>query len=420
MECCNLIQRRNQELGFIRFDHGDVLSHPFFARHYHRLPRIVAKCLRVPEALFPLAWRRLLGVEPTLVPVTLYHLGMYHLIRASIDIDEEVHKSRGEEYCYKALDIALDSEHVCWEHPYEHHGGNWKNDHGVDDPLSCAHHTARLGYLLLHVGRTTDNEELGEAGVSAARALLAYHNWHQYEDGSCTVSYYPNTEDEVINTAAEVASLLAALPPGEQSPNVRRRLEGIVRMVLREQREDGSWLYCTREHYRTLGGNQVVDNHHSAMVLHALAEVADQVEAFGLREDVVHALQEGISYYLNEFVGEEGRASYFPSSTREAGIAGYCEGIIMLAVMLCRAEQLGLKRNLIEKMDRTLYQLLDVAIDTFLDRDTGDVASYTVLGYPVHLQSIRLGSGLLMEAIVRVAAYSRFKVEPDEVGEAHA
>jgi len=420
LDLAQKLDERNQELGLIRFDHGDVLSHSFFARYYHHLPRIVAKLLRVPEVLFPLAWRRVLGIEPTLVPVTLYHLGMYQLIRASIDVDErESYESKSENYCHKALDISLDSEHVCWRHPYEHHGGNWKESLDTDVPPSCAHHTARLGCLLLHTGRITGNEELREAGVSAARALLTYHNWHQYENGSCTVSYYPHTNDEVINTAAEVASLLVALPPKKKNTLVQERLEGIIRMVLREQREDGSWLYCTRGHYRALGDNQVVDNHHSAMVLHALAKVVNQAEAFGLRENVIRALQGGLRYYMNEFIDTKGRASYFPSSTREAGIAGYCEGVIMLAVVLRRAEQFGMEENLIKRMERTLYQLLNVAIDTFLDQETGDVASYTVFGHPVHLQSIRLGSGLLMEAIIRVVAHSHFTVESDEMGETY-
>lgn len=408
MELAEKLDQRNEQLGLSRFDHGDVLSESFIGRYYDYLPSIIAKCLRVPEVLFPLAWRRFLGVEPRLVPVNLYHLGVYHLIRACVDTEHEIkHKRQSENYCQKAIEIASDGAHVSWEHPYEHHGRDWKEEHDTYGPHSCAHHTARLGNLLLQVGRSTGNQKFKKAAVSAARALLNYHNWHRYEDGTFTVSYYPNTDDEVINTAAEVAVLLAALPSEMQDSRVQRRLEGIILMVLEEQREDGGWFYCTRKHYCTLGGNQVVDNHHSAMVLHALTKVAGQTKAFGLWDDVISTLQSGISHYLDEFVDDDGRASYFPSSSRSAGIAGYCEGIIMLTVVLQRAEKLGLDEDLIQRMDSKLYQLLDVAIGTFVDRKTGDVASYTVFEYPVHLQSIRLGSGLLMEAIIRVVEYSR-------------
>jgi len=397
------MDHRNRKIGLNRFDHGDVLNHPFFAKFYHRLPNSIAKLLRIPEVISPIWWRKLLGIRKKLIPTSLCHLGIFYLIMASST--EKYTTDRSEWCCLKAIDISLDNSHICWEHPYDHHGGMWKDDRQLSVPASCAHHTARLGSLLMHVGKEVENERFKKAGIDAANALLTYHNWHEYSDGRWTVSYYPNTEDEVINTAAEVASLFGAIPPEYRGSDMQTRMEGIVRMIIHEQREDGSWLYCTREHYRTMEGNRVIDNHHTAMVLHALAKLVRPAEQFEMQSKAINTLKLGTRYYLDNFVSENGRASFYPSSARHSAIEGYCEGVIMLSVLLERSDAIDIESELKQEMERTMCKMLDTAIDTFYNESTGDVASFTVFGMPIHIQSIRMGSGLLMEAIARAAAY---------------
>jgi hypothetical protein len=43
--------------------------------------------------------------------------------------------------------------------------------------------------------------------------------------------------------------------------------------------------------------------------------------------------------------------------------------------------------------------MLNVAIEQFVDRRTGDVACYRFFGRPFHIQSARWGSAPLMQAI---------------------
>ena len=269
------IDARNRQLGWMRYDPGDVDSHPWLdAFHTTSVRRFARNAIRVADLFAPLAVHSLLKVHQTIVPTAYYHVGMAYLMREQISVPTQGwQKEEAEEVCAQALALRLDAEYACWAHPYRHHAMTWREGKRSSAPPSCAHHTARLGVLLLQVGNAHHVPELISAGVSAARALNEYHNWRQYPDGTATVSYYPNTNDETINTCADVAALLALVPPDKEFPKRLDRLFGLVRMILNEQKADGSWTYCTARHYRDHTDKLYIDNHHSAQVIQALARV---------------------------------------------------------------------------------------------------------------------------------------------------
>lgn len=383
--------------GFVCYDPSDVLSHPLFLFFSRGLRMYIGRPLRLWEWYMPRFWRRLLGIDPSVVPTALYHVGMAHLHAEALA--PRLFKSRADRICEQALGLSLDGEHRAWAHPYAVHAAGWRlpslRRPGV--PPSCAHHTARLGLLLLRTGLAHGRADLVDAARSAADALLAYHRWHHHDDGTSTVSYYPDSDDEVVNTGAEVSTLLGGLPSDLRTDRHRESARRLLRMVVAEQREDGLWDYVTDRHGRSHGPSGGPDNHHNAMILGALARAIgaaalDDAEQTAVRD----AVARGMRSYLGAFFDETGACRLHPGG-RRAGILDYAEGIVAMHAAsrpLHRSEP-----DLTERIRALLPAVLEKMIGRFYNERTGDVSTYRRFGKSYGVGSIRCGAGPLMEAL---------------------
>jgi len=400
LELFNLLDLRNQQLGWERYDWRDLDSHalllPQGATFGRRTLRYV---VRGTDLLAPAVVHRLLRVRKTIVPTAFYHVGMAHLLWERLTGEKPVGRDPLEEACSEAFAARLDAAHLCWDHPYSAHASSWKQNNETESPSSCLHHTTRLGELFLRAGASRRRQDWTDAGISAANALMTYHNWTTHDDGSVTVSYYPFTRDETINTATDAAMMLSLIPQAVREPHVQRRIDGVIRTVLSEQQGDGSWYYCTSRHYERTSDRKFIDNHHTAQVLQALGKIAatGTLEAH-VAEDVRASIARGLQFYLDRFYDSSGRGSYFPTArSRPAHIVGYTEGIAAVYwAFRCGAirDACG-TRQYAEKVSAMMANAIKM-----VDRRTGDVACTRVLGRCYHIQSLRWGSGPLMEAIV--------------------
>ena len=412
VELWHLMDDRNRELGLERYDLGDVHSHPLLRRLSRgRLGRVVARALRAPDLIAPLWWRAVLGVPRTVVPSVFYHLGLSYLDRERLAGGPAFPPGEANAVCEAALRRRLDADLVCWQHPYSHHAAGWRSEaESCPHPPSCAHHTGRVGFMLVTVGRAHNRAQFIDAGTSAARALLSYHAWHNYDDGSRTMSYYPFSDDEVINTGLDAAMLLAAVP--DRTDEMQAALDGLLRTALAEQHPDGSWDYCTRRHYERFGGPRVVDNHHTAMVLAALARIlALGAAPEELLRPITQAIETGLRFYLDELFLPDGTGLYFPGRRRRTGVVGYTEGIG--AVRAALQKVCLLPRDLAMRAAAMLPILLSRAIDGFLDVQTGDVACCRFFGRPYHLRSARWGSAPLMQAVTDLLSLGNSEATDD-------
>lgn len=400
------MQERVAELGLERFDPTDVLSHPLFLSLQLGRRRFNGYyLLRLVEYFSPLLCRRLLGVQPTLTPTTMYHLGLSYLEweTAEPQCSSQL-ASLADAMCERALQERLPGDLAAWRHPYDMHKGAWARPglrrKGVPD--SCCHHTTRLGRLLLEVGRRHYNERYLRAARSAVDALLTYHNWRHYNNGISAVSYYPDTDDETINTSAEVASLIACLPQELCSDRDESCLHGLLQLVITEQGEAGEWRYASRNHELRMGRGGGPDNHHTAMNLASLADVLrNEVVSGDERRRVVDCLSRGLDFYLENLVRPDGACISEVGGRRCAEIAGYCEGVKMMLSVASLPEFVARQTKLLPYLSRFLSR----AFDVYYDRRTGDVGCSRRFGHTYHIGSIRWGAGLLMDATAAALAW---------------
>ena len=398
----NHLEARNQFLGPARYDWGDLRSHPLiWWLGKKRAGLFAIKILQGFELIAPILWRRVLGVQRTVVPSLYYHLGLAYLSREIVI--KEIEHDVTDKACSDVLALRLDAPHICWMHPYKHHGGQIRDFHHHNDvPASCAHHTARIGCMLLRVGTKHGKADFVEAGVSTANAIIAYHNVRSYNDGTCTISYYPHTDDEVINTGADAAVLFAYVPKHKRSQMMIEYCNGLVRMIVDEQKPDGSWDYCTRRHYDKTGDTPSIDNHHSAMNLGALGNILrTSILSDDIAADARKVLTKGMDFYLENLFLPDGTGLYEPNRRRETGVVGYSEGMSAICTALTYPPLLPEQTHL--KALEMLPKLMNKALDFVIPR-TGDVACYRFFGRLNNIQSARWGSVPLMQAIMEYLA----------------
>lgn len=405
MQIWDKIDGRNQQLGWKRYDWADLDSHPLLQGIKPGvLAKVVRNGLRVLDLIQPMVVHRLLGVPKQIIPTAYFHVGMSYLLREKLQTGPSGwDPGKADAVCEAALERRYDCDYVCWDHPYHHHSAHWRTDTKGDTPPSCAHHTTRLGRLLLEVGSAHQRADLSEFGISAARALLNYHSWRSHEDGTSTVSYYPFTEDETINVCADAAALLALLP-AQVRIECQDKIEGLTRMICKEQLSDGSWNYCTARHYQQRSENQrseilVVDNHHTGELLQALAVVfASGALPPDLAQEVRSSVTKGLAFYVESFFEEDGTAYYFANSkSRKAHITGFSEG--MGAIYHAIASSCVTDAALLQRLREFVPRLVEKALQLY-DPRSGDVACAEVWGKNYHIQSLRWGSGPLMETIM--------------------
>ncbi|ADL13612.1 hypothetical protein [Acetohalobium arabaticum] len=389
-----LMDERNAKLGLARYDVRDYMSHPFYLKLRKTAPKPIEYLFRMPDVVAPLLLRKILKIEKKLIPTSLYHLGMSFLLMGKLKKNSSF-LEESLNYCKVGLDIAIDAPYLCWKHPYKHHGYQWKDE---SEPKfnSCAHHTSRMGIFLDNIEKAFPEKDFINKSISTAKALLNYHNWHYYSN-TCTVSYYPNTEDEVINTGAEVAALMAKT---KKTSDTQRHLEGLVRTLVQEQLADGGWNYCTEHHYNKLGGKPVVDNAHNAMIMGALADIIDSDRLDEqLYNKTIKVLDKSVGFYFNSFVSSHGKVTKYPNRKEKTGaLYDYCEGIIALCKTIRQTDVIDNKQSH-ELLENIIKKILKRAIEKFVDLKTGDVASDRYFKINYNVQSIRVGSGLLMETI---------------------
>ncbi len=392
--------------GLKRFDPSDFLAHPSMMRMQtlNVSGRPLWNLARLAEYFFPFAFRKQLGIKKQIAPTTYWHLGRSYLsmlqytTASSFDLE-----NRLRDICDLALKFADRRVGVSWGHPYEYHGSQWKTLASSGSvPLSCAHNTARLGLLLWEAGKLLGVKDYICAAVGAAQALIELHNWKWSSDRTVgALSYYPNSEDEVINTGAEASQLLMAVYSETGEEKYKRYAQALVKMVVSEQSHDGGWRYATRSHEVRLGASLGPDNHHHAMVVRALAfHLLNFSSHLNHLDSLQRTLKGGVEYYMENLSSPNGRCYFWGNDQgwrRDANVAGYCEGILALnAAARFFADKDDSFTGKIKTRSRVIMQR---TLNAFGPNSRGLVASDRRFILPYNIASIRWGSGLVLEAL---------------------
>jgi hypothetical protein len=134
--------------------------------------------------------------------------------------------------------------------------------------------------------------------------LLNGLNYTNHGESRLSVSYTHLDEDQVINIASDVASFLLRAEPVVQSHEAVSIAKHLLRFVVENQNDDGSWYYYS---FDWNNGPSEIDGYHTCMVLRALAESLPYIQQdANLHTSVASALNRGFRFFESHMIRKDG------------------------------------------------------------------------------------------------------------------
>ena len=260
------------------------------------------------------------------------------------------------------------------------------------------HGLARLNILLLALWKQYQRKDFLKIAVDSVSAVIRQHNITEYEDGSASISYYYNSTDNTLNVNSEFLQWVVDIPADRRPPEVEELGHKVLKMLLREQNEDGSFNYYGNAYMKTVHASPTIDNHHSSYVLSNLIHVLDSDFLTAEEHDsLLRACERGMEFSLSQLFDEQtGSAVYqIDNTSRKADPVSYSEGIGAFCAYL-RSPYLS--PSLRERIRRILPKAMEQLLSLVNLKD-GSAPSECVYGRWSNLDSIRWGNGPALQAI---------------------
>ena len=141
------------------------------------------------------------------------------------------------------------------------------------------------------------------------------------EDEIC-FSYSPSDSTQIFNASLLAAETLASVGALTKESDFCDLALPAARYVVRRQREDGSWAYGAE------GGQQWIDNFHTAYVLLSLSRIAKA--CVGANAELNKALERGYTFWRERFFLADGWPKYYHDSLYPADAHAAATAIITL------------------------------------------------------------------------------------------
>lgn len=379
--------------GLFRYDPRDIgemekKCASFLPKRYRR------KILQCMEIFFPLLIRKFCKIEPSVFPTTFTFLA------------EACFKAKQfqDELPLQYSDIALMEK--CLE-LYEGNKAKWVYKENktfyADDGNDAKEATmplyglTRCNNLLARMGQFYNKEEYLLISYRSLCNMLKQHNIFEYENGAKSISYYYNSLDCTINVNSEVVDWISNLPRTYIDDNIRDLFDGIMKLILTEQNEDGSWFYFSKQHMSHYGAGKTIDCHHSSTVLYNLIHVLESGLLDSIHEsEVVCAITKGMNYLLDAFFDSKtGCGITVVGKRRKASSMQYAEALVAMCEYV-KCAKIG--ENEVKGRCRRLMPLVVNRLTKLVKKD-GSAPGDSLL-YPVNVDSINWGNGAVLWALI--------------------
>ncbi|MFQ3549182.1 MAG: hypothetical protein SNJ70_05475 [Armatimonadota bacterium] len=229
-----------------------------------------------------------------------------------------------------------------------------------------------------------------------------------HKTGSISLSYTPIDDREVINTNADIASLLIR---AYEITNDQIYIDYAVKMidfVVENQNINGSWYYYSYDYF---GAESFIDGYHTCMILSSI----DNVATFMKKHDnnkykvLCDVLAAGINYYTKELLIE--RNEYLLTKDTDKNIYplnsySFAQGIYTLS-------NLSISLNLEKETKDKLYILLSKLIYTTFKLMMEKNGEFLTLRFPFlkyKLKSLRWTQAFMCRALLNYCNLNNIQI----------
>ena len=221
---------------------------------------------------------------------------------------------------------------ACWGYNFDWQARAFFQPKGTPTVVA----TAFICSALLDAYRITNNQTYLTTAQSCADFILNDLNRTTYDDGTFCFSYSPLDRTQVFNASLLGCKLLVELYPYTKEQSHIETAKKGIEYVVNQQQANGAWAYGT------LPFHQWIDNFHTGYnieCIHAYLRVSED-------KRFEKALESGLTYYLNTFFTDDGKARYYHNKTYPIDVHAPAQ----LMVTLVKLRQAGKHEKLIDKV----------------------------------------------------------------------
>lgn len=372
--------------GLVRYDPrdiGDIISPIKDAR----IRNVAGKGLQVIEAVTPILLRKFCGCKPRLYPTTYTFLA------------ESLYDSYDKIPLRKTATSLMDE---CIKEYYEGEGywkylpniSMWSDLNNTDKPSMPLYMLTRCNNLLTRLSLRDGYDAYMQISKDSLNYMFEHHTVFVHEDGTENVSYCYNSIDNTINVNTEVLDWISQIPNILNDNTIYNHFLAILRGVLNEQNDDGSWFYNSKAHMKKYGlyGERVggIDCHHSATVIYNLIHVYHNLSDNLIdRRELKHRLKKAMQYFTSQFFKPDGTGITIIGFKRKASSVQYSEAVIAIIDYLLYVEYNEEYAKLLNNIMRVLASLV---------KSDGSAPGDSKIR-PININNINWGNGPVLYAL---------------------
>lgn len=359
-----------------------------------RMRSYVRKSLQVIEAVMPYHLRKILGCKKRLYPTTYTFLGeaFFEAKKGNIVCPLEYSDFELMESCISR---------------YQGEGGAWRyfeNRSFYPDiannknPTLPLYMLTRCNNLLARMGKHYEIDKFMETSVKSLHYALKNHTIFEYENGTKSISYYYNSLDCTLNVNSEVIDWIGQLPQKYITEKIYDIFVGILKLIILEQNQDGSWYYFSKQHMEHYGCSGVIDCHHSATIIYNLIHILkSELLDEKWKKEVKKTIIKGVQYFINNFFDKEtGEGITIIGKHRKASSVQYSEALVALCEFVKSRE---IDDNMLKKECFELAKLIEKNLIKLV-KVNGSVPGDSKI-VPININCINWGNGAVLWALVK-------------------
>lgn len=397
-QVADTISENIDKYGLDRYDLRDTRWIPFLLKKSY-FNSIMRKAVLFLEEFFPVLLRQTLGVNKKCWPTTYTFLGnaLFLAEKNKINIRTKYSPIMLMDLCLNEY-VNTEEQNKWWND--EPHIGIYNATIEVGDkiPTLLMHALTRCNIMLLNFGRYYNNPRYMDIGTKSAEFVLRQYQIIDFKDGTKSISYFYNSYDCTININSEFAHWLSLISFDRHTTETLDFLNSIIRLLLKEQNEDGSWFYFSKWHMKNYSEKPSCDCHHTGTVLYNLINI---LKCDYLDKDFKNAISltvnKGMEYYINTFFDmSSGKAITELGYRRPAGPVQYSEAIFAFCEYLML--NVGVEKSVWHQVKNLLPKVIEQNV-CFINKRNGSAPSEKIIKWK-NINSIRWGNGPVLQAIM--------------------
>lgn len=229
--------------------------------------------------------------------------------------------------------------HSCWGYHFDWQARAFYVPAGKPNIIT----TVYVARALFALGKEIGDQALVEVALDAAR-FISKHLYTE-ADGRCFYAYIPGEKAFVHNASLWGAAWCGFAGNQLGDAALVAQALRVAAQSVKEQVEDGSWVYGTRHHHRFIDGFHTGYN---LEALHMLRE-ASGTEAFDA------AIARGYAYYVKTFFTADGTAKYYHNALYPIDMHSFAQAVFTLLKVGGTATDRALCDKVVQRAVELMY-----------------------------------------------------------------